>query len=143
MSSERENDPSDSESNPSSDNQWIEGILQDPTKKAFLLQKLGLEDPPSLRQSAKPPEKGKTPADISGGKRGSDSTGPSLPQTLRGTVWTWRHGVYPLLHGHEAGSGRCYARTIPANTVPAGTLGLWMGLPSAIPVAVRTRPLGC
>ena len=85
MSSERENDPSDSESNPSSDNQWIEGILQDPTKKAFLLQKLGLEDPPSLRQSAKPPEKGKTPADISGGKRGSDSTGPSLPQTLRGT----------------------------------------------------------
>ena len=59
MSSEQENDPSDSESNPPSDNQWIEGILQDPTKKAFLLQKLGLEDPPSLRQGAKPPDKGK------------------------------------------------------------------------------------
>lgn len=85
MSSEQENDPSDSESNPPSDNQWIEGILQDPTKKAFLLQKLGLEDPPSSRQGAKPPDKGKTPADISGGKKGSDSTGPHLPQTLSGT----------------------------------------------------------
>ena len=69
MSNERENDPSDSELNPSSDKQWMEGILQDPTKKAFLLQKLGLEDSPSLRQSAKQPEKGKNPADISGGKR--------------------------------------------------------------------------
>lgn len=68
MSSEQENDPSDSESNPPSDNQWIEGILQDPNKKAILLQKLGLEDPPSLGQGAKPPNKGKTPADISGGK---------------------------------------------------------------------------
>ena len=85
MSSEQENDPSDSKLNPPSDNQWIEGILQDPTKKAFLLQKLGLEDPPSLRQGAKPPDKDKTPADIRGGKKGSDSTGPHLPQTLSGT----------------------------------------------------------
>ena len=75
----------DSEPNPPSDNQWIEGILQDPTKKAFLLQKLGLEDPPSLRQGTKLLDKGKTPADISGGKKGSDSTGPHLPQTLSGT----------------------------------------------------------
>ena len=85
MSSKQENDPSDPESNPPLDNKWIEGILQDPTKKAFLMQTLGLEDPPSLRQCAKPPDKGKTPADTSGGKKGSDSTGPHLPQTF--TLW--------------------------------------------------------
>ena len=81
MSSEQENDPSDSKLNPPSDNQWIEGILQDPIKKAFLLQMLGLEDPPSFSQGAKLPDKGKTPTDISGGKKGSDSTAPHLSQT--------------------------------------------------------------
>ena len=147
MSSERENDPSDSESNPPSDNQWIEGILQDPTKKAFLLQKLGLEDPPSLRQGAKLPDKGQPPADISGGKKGSDSTSPHLPQTLSGTFMGFgpggMHGVYLFLHEHEAGSERCCTSSISADTVLASTLGLWMGLPNAIPVAVWTRALRC
>ena len=92
MSNERENYPSDSESNPSSDNQWIEGILQDPTKKAFLLQKLGLEDSPSLTQGAKPPDKAKTPAEISSGKKGSDSTSPNLPQTLSRTFMEFGSG---------------------------------------------------
>ena len=142
MSSKQENDPSDPESNPPMDNQWIEGILQDPTKKAFLLQKLGLEDPPSLRQCTKPPDKGKTPTDTSGGKV---VILPALifPRPLVYGVWTRWHGVCPFLHEHEVGSGRCCTSSISANTVPASTLGLWIGLSNAIPVAVRTRALRC
>ena len=142
MSNERENDPSDSELNPSSDKQWMEGILQDPTKKAFLLQKLGLEDSPSLRQSAKQPEKGKNPADISSGKRGSDSTGSSLPQTLRGTFMGFGPGGTPSFTDMRPEVGGAALGQFPPTQYPPVPWSYGWGYPMPFLWLSRQAPSG-
>jgi hypothetical protein len=67
MTTEKDNHPLDSGSETTKDEEWMEQMLRDPTRKAILLQKLALEDPPS---QVSEPSKGKTPAN-SGGKSGA------------------------------------------------------------------------
>jgi len=79
---------SHSESDPTADYQWVDEMLHDPAKKAFLLRKLGLEDPPSNNPGlgAKSTEKGNTSTDSSGRKNGSGPTGP-FSRPLVGRLW--------------------------------------------------------
>ena len=51
---------------------------------------------PLLKQGANLPEKGKSPTDINGGKGGSNSIGPNLPQTLCNTFMEFGPGGMAL-----------------------------------------------
>jgi len=117
MSSGREVEPemSDSELDPTADNQWVDEMLQDPAKKAFLLRKLGLEDPPSDYPGlgAKSTEKGNTPADSSGGKNGSGPTGPFFSQTPCGTFMGFGPGGMIFPPALMGGPGQQAQQPIP------------------------------
>ena len=117
MSSGREVEPemSDSELDPTADNQWVDEMLQDPAKKAFLLRKLGLEDPPSDDPGlgAKSTEKGNTPADSSGGKNGSGPTGPFFSQTPCGTFMGFGPGGMIFPPALMGGPGQQAQQPIP------------------------------
>ena len=117
-------------------------MLQDPAKKAYPLQKLGLEDP-AAGQGAK---QGRTPAGTSGGKSGSESTGHTFPQTPCGTFMGFGPGgmVFPPVF-----TGVRLSQTgneqYRAGTVPADAFKLRMGLPHArsLSLAVWARTLRC
>ena len=84
MSSGREVEPemSDSELDPTADNQWVDEMLQDPAKKAFLLRKLGLEDwAPSRQRRAIPPLIAVV------GRMVVDLPALSFPRPLVGRLW--------------------------------------------------------
>ena len=98
-----------------------------------------------LRQSAKPPEKGKTPADISSGKRGSDSTSPSLPQALRGTFIGFGPGgmvFTPSFMDTRLKVGGAALGQFPPTPYPPVPWGYGWGYPMPFPWLSGQGPLG-
>ena len=119
MSSKWDNSLGDSESNPSIDNQWIKQILQDPTKKAFILWKLRLEDMPSLRQGAKLAENGNPPLISMVERMVVILTPLTFPRHFATHLWT-RHGISPAFSNTmlEIG-GAALTQFPPAQFLPA------------------------